>query len=118
MNTKEAREVVSLLADGTDPQSGEIYPEDSPYQQPDTVRALFVALKGFDRLEKYEARAKNLPQNAGTPWTEEEEDKLLEAFEAGTSIKELAAQHERTTGAIHSRLISLGKIEEGTEQAH
>lgn len=112
MNAKEARNIVSLLADGTDPQTGEIFSEDSPYQQPDNVRALYMAVQGLERLEKYEARTKNLPQNAGAPWTEEEETQLLEAFDKGSSIKELAALHERTTGAIHSRLVSLGKIEE------
>ncbi|HET7615345.1 MAG TPA: hypothetical protein VFK27_00215, partial [Bacillales bacterium] len=67
MDAKEAKTIVAFLADGTDPQSGEIYPKESPYQQPDTVRALFLALKGLERLEKYEIRMKNLPQNAGNP---------------------------------------------------
>lgn len=112
MNAKEAMNIVSLLADGTNPQTGEIFSEDSPYQHPENVRALYLAVKGLERLEKYEARTKNLPKNAGAPWAEDEEDQLLKAFENGSSIKELAALHERTTGAIHSRLVSLGKIEE------
>ncbi|HET7627926.1 MAG TPA: hypothetical protein VFK44_06000 [Bacillales bacterium] len=112
MDAKEAKTIVSFLADGTDPQSGEIYPQDSPYQQPETIRALFVALKGLERLERYELRMKNLPQNAGNPWTEDEEDQLLKAFDEGVSVKDLAARHERTMGAIHSRLVNLGKIEE------
>lgn len=112
MNAKEAKEIVLLLSDGMDPQTGEIFAEDSPYQQSGTIRALNVAVKALDRMERYEARMSNLPQNAGTPWTEEEQQKLIEAFDKGSSIKELAANHERTSGAIHSRLVSLGKIEE------
>ncbi|HET7581106.1 MAG TPA: hypothetical protein VFK33_17645 [Bacillales bacterium] len=112
MNAKEANDIVRMLADGTDPHTGEIFSEDSPYQQPDVVRALYLAVQGLERLEKYEARTKNLPSNAGAPWSEEEEARLLEAFDSGTPINEIAAQHERTTGAIHSRLVSLGKIEE------
>lgn len=112
MNAKDAKEIVTLLSDGMDPQTGEIFADDSPYQQPDTIRALSVAVKGLDRLERYEARMSNLPQNAGTPWTDEEQQMLIEAFDKGGTVKELAALHERTSGAIHSRLVSLGKIEE------
>lgn len=40
--------VLTDLANGTDPASGAAFPADSPYQHPETVRALFLALR---RLE-------------------------------------------------------------------
>jgi len=40
--------VLANLADGIDPASGTAFPTDSPYQHPETVRALFLALR---RLE-------------------------------------------------------------------
>lgn len=47
--------------------------------------------------------AKQYP-NAGHPWTEED-DQLLEArYAAGASLGKLAAEFQRTTGAIRSRL--------------
>jgi hypothetical protein len=48
--------------------------------------------------------------NAGKPWTSTEEAKLLQAFEAGTAIGELARQHGRTPQAIYGRLYRLGKV--------
>jgi len=44
MDTDRAKEILELLSDGIDPFTGEIFPKDSPYQHPDTVRALFKAI--------------------------------------------------------------------------
>lgn len=37
-------EILQALAAGTDPVTGEIFPADSPYNQPEIIRALFFAL--------------------------------------------------------------------------
>lgn len=110
MKTNEAKEIVTFLANGMDPHTGEIFPEDSTYQNPETVRALFMAVKGIERLEAYESRMRQLPKNAGKPWGEEEDKNLGNQFEEGASIKDLALTHERTESSIQSRLIKLGKI--------
>ncbi len=52
----------------------------------------------------------SLPENAGMPWTRDEEARLIRAFEAGATIAQLARQHGRTLQAIHGRLYRLGKI--------
>jgi len=77
MNIEEAKRIVSLLADGVDPHTGEIFSQDSPYQHPDTVRALYKALMALERWAKYERRQKNLPPNAGKAWSAEEEELLI-----------------------------------------
>lgn len=41
----------------------------------------------------------------GKPWTREEAERLLTAFDGGTSIDELARFHGRTKGGITSRLL-------------
>lgn len=46
MDPTRAIEIVRQLADGIDPTTGERFPPDSPYQQADTVRALYLALDG------------------------------------------------------------------------
>ncbi|QQK76696.1 hypothetical protein HUG15_14730 [Salicibibacter cibarius] len=99
MNTKEAINIVSLLADGISPETGEVFPEDSPYQNPETIRALFVAIKGLERLDRYEARSRQLPENAGKAWTQKEDKDLTLALDAGTSIPDLASIHQRTVGS-------------------
>ncbi len=35
MNEVQALQIVRALADGVDPESGEVYPPSSPYQKPD-----------------------------------------------------------------------------------
>ena len=44
------------------------------------------------------------PSNAGGTWSELEDNQLKVEFEAGMSIKEISQIHNRTTGAIESRL--------------
>lgn len=47
--------ILESLADGIDPASGEVFPGDSPYQNPDIVRALFHAVR---MLNEKQPRAK------------------------------------------------------------
>ncbi|PYZ94962.1 hypothetical protein CR194_05450 [Salipaludibacillus keqinensis] len=110
MEIKKALEMITLLSDGIDPQTGEVFPEESTYQNPETVRALFIAVKGLEKLEISEKRQKRLPENAGKGWDEEEEELLIEAFDNGKTIKELAELHKRTNSSIKARLIKLEKI--------
>jgi len=48
----------------------------------------------------------------GAPWTREEEAKLLMAFDTGLSCEAIAALHDRTKGAVITRLVALGKLVE------
>ena len=45
MQKAAALKILQQLADGIDPHTGQIFGADSPYQHPDTVRALFLALR-------------------------------------------------------------------------
>src|SRR4051794_22454929 len=112
MKPDEARPIIQSLADGCDPITGEQFPADSVLQHPDVIRALCAAAlalkpsglrpKGLDIRDR--ARA-----NHGKPWSAVEDEQLCDAFEARTSIKQLATRHQRTVGAIESRLAKLGK---------
>jgi hypothetical protein len=110
MEIKRAIEIIRALADGVDPHTGEMFAAESPYQSPETVRALFEAIRGLELLDSRSRRIQTLPQNAGKPWTIEEDQILVSRFESGTTIKELSVQHSRTQGAIQARLIKLGKL--------
>ncbi len=104
MDITRAKEIVSALAEGIDPTTGEVLPEDSVYNKGEVVRALYAVL---DRLETVKPK-RSLPKNAGKPWTSEEDAKLKNCFESGMSKKELCAEFERTSGSISSRLVRLG----------
>ena len=57
-------------------------------------------------------KKKILPRNAGKPWTDIEEEKLLEEFYSGMTTSAIAREHGRSKGAIESRLADLGKIKD------
>ena len=110
MDETKALDIVSALADGINPLTGEVFPSDSPYQSPDIVRALFIARAAVEARARARQRAP-LPGNAGKPWNEEEDRKLLLEFDRGQSIAELAQLHARTAAGIHARLEKHGRAQ-------
>ena len=118
MEKAAALKILQQLADGTDPHTGKAFGADSPYQHPDTVRALFVALRALDApvaapaAGKQRAAAESAPSNSGKPWSDDEDKALAAAFDAGKQILELATAHQRSRFAIEVRLAKLGKIEQ------
>lgn len=110
MDQSQALAVVRSLANGVDPESGEVFPPESAYQRPLVVRALYEAAAALERIERFQRRKAQLPQKTGEPWTEEEDRRLLAAFDSGRALQELAAAHERTMGAVRARLLKYGRI--------
>jgi len=110
MSPSEALQTVRALANGVDPASGEVFPPESPYQRADTVRALYAAAQALEQSERYERRKRELPAKTGEPWSEEEDRKLLAAFDAGRGLPELAAAHQRTQTGVRARLVKYGRL--------
>ncbi|TAK85586.1 MAG: hypothetical protein EPO20_11320 [Betaproteobacteria bacterium] len=110
MDAAQALAVVRSLANGVDPETGEVFAPETPYQRPQVVRALYEAASALERIERFERRRSQMPQKTGEPWSEEEDRKLLAAFDAGRALQELAAAHERTMGAVRARLLKYGRI--------
>ena len=110
MHASQALSVVRSLANGVDPESGEVFAAESPYQRPQVVRALYEAAAALERQERYDRRRQQMLLKTGEPWTEDEDRKLLAAFDAGRALQELAAAHERTMGAVRARLLKYGRL--------
>lgn len=110
MEATEALGILSALANGVHPNTGEVFPPESPYQQPEVVRALFVATRALESASRQSTRARALPGNVGKPWTGEEDQRLLAAFDAGQALGGIARAHERTIGGIEARLVKHGRI--------
>ncbi len=108
MDKNKTLEVLEALANGIDPVSSEVFPEDSPYQNVDVVRSLFHAIA----LIKEVKPKKDGPPRVGQAWDEQEDNELKEAFLSGEKIPTLAHKHQKTSGAIRSRLQKLGLIQE------
>ena len=116
MEQERAVKILQALAEGIDPHTGEQCPADSVYQHGDTVRALYFALQKLTTPNAKAAAAvqRKGPENAGRPWSPEEDARLTKAFEAGKSPEALAEEHKRSQWAIEARLVKLGKMETTT----
>ena len=102
MDLIRAREIIHSLAEGVDPFTGEVLSKDSVYNKPDVIRALYTI------LEETAPKPLDPYRNAGKPWTEAEDDKLVAEFHAKERISDMAKEHGRTYRAIESRLDHLG----------
>ena len=56
MSPLKAKEIIEALANGIDPETGEILPAQSPVNNPQVIRALFVAGKALDSMAKRAGR--------------------------------------------------------------
>ena len=81
MDVQRAKELLTVLADGVDPLTGEVLPDDHVCNKGEIVRALHCAVEELSRL-----------------------------FDGGMKKKDLCTHFGRTPGAIESRLERLGKL--------
>lgn len=114
MQDDTAFNILNSLASGCDPETGEVFPRDHIVQQPDVIRALGRAVTVFRQYIDRNIGEDGTPARVGQPWSAEEDERLLKAFDNGAAIEELAVAHERSRGAIQSRLVRLGRIERET----
>ena len=105
MDIIKAREIIRTLADGVDPTTGEVLPNESVYNSPEIIRALFVVLEATAPVSTPQC---DTHRNAGKPWTSIEDEKLKDEFTDKISISDIAKEHGRTYKAIESRLDHLG----------
>ena len=119
MNKAEVVDVLSALASGVHPATGEVFVEDSPYNHPVVIRGLFGALETLQAPARREPKKsqEEINREEGRPlrfnmrWSEEEDKELLALIEQGTMTREIAEQFQRTHGSIHSRLQGQGLLE-------
>jgi hypothetical protein len=116
MEREHALKILNALANGVHPATGEVFAADSPYQHPDTVRALFDAVRVLESgagraAAAQERKTSDIPANTFVRWTPEEEERLAAAFDSGKTSAELARLHNRSRAAIEARLLKLGKID-------
>ena len=114
MDIEKAHLILKSLADGVDPITGWVLGADHPCQNPEIIRALFLATGVLEREVKREqrlARARlGMPVNTGKSWSVAEEAMLLKRYSGGSTVQELAELHRRTVGSICARLERLGQM--------
>lgn len=102
---------MSALANGVNPASGEIFPADSPYQGVDVVRALSLLVHLVETGQSRSRARSVTPDNAGKPWSADEDQRLLTEFDRGVDVTELARSHGRTAAGIEARLEKHGRLQ-------
>ena len=110
---------LEILADGCDPTTGEVFPENSPYNQPEIIRTLFHAVDllkttystgnnsriKLTLAEKQQVnRDKGLPFNHGLSWSEEDRKQVVHLFQTNTPVSKIALQLGRKQGSIIAEL--------------
>ena len=111
MQKSKTIDILKLLADGVHPVTGEQLDKNHLINEPDVIRALNAAVEALISEEKKIRRQRDLPERVGKPWSEQEDQALIKAFDSGISLNDLVDKHQRTRGAIRTRLVRLGKID-------
>jgi hypothetical protein len=112
MSPIEAQVIINALANGAHPETGEVLPSEGPLSHANVVRALFAASKALGEAAHRTRLQASRPGNAGKPWSPEEDAQLLQAFDGGQDMRELAGHHQRSAGSIRLRLLHLGRLQE------
>ena len=106
MDILRAKKIIEGLADGVNPLTGEILPPEDSCNQADVVRAFHTILSALSGEKR-----KHKPENAGKPWTSEDDNILTMMYDEGKTRKEMCEYFKRSAGGVASRLVRLGKIE-------
>lgn len=117
---------LKLLANGVNPETGEVLDEASQTNKPEVIRMLFALaeeLSGFDKpktkrpkLTSAERRQKNIDEGRSPkshfPWEDDEKAKLVHEFAKNADFEHLSAMFERSVLAIAVQLQKLNVISE------
>ena len=119
-------EQLKLLANGINPDTGEVLEEGSLTNRAETVRMLFALAEELADSEKHKAkksklspeerRQKNIaegrPAKSHFPWDEAEKTSLAEDFVKDSDVENLSKVFERSTLAIAVQLQKMMLIPE------
>ena len=97
MDLQRAKELLSGLADGVDPLTGEVLPEDHVCNKAEIIRAFHCVLKSLPGKT-----SKPQPENAGKPWNDADDAVLCRRQQKGNVrlFQTLGGQLSRAAGAI------------------
>ena len=110
MEREQVVQILETLAKGLDPETDAPIPQET-FRTAETARALSQAAA---LLKSGRARSAAKFASAGTPWSSDEDARLGNEFDSGLTVAQMALQHGRSSGAITSRLVKLGRLDPST----
>lgn len=111
MDILRAKEIITALADGINPLTGEILSANDSCNQAEVVRALYTMLEYINANITDDKHKREKPENAGKPWTDLEKKTVEEEYRSGIKISEIARKHGRSRGSIEAKLAQMGLID-------
>lgn len=110
MTKSEARLYLIALANGIDPITGEILPPDHLLHDESVAEVLRMAIKSLN--ESYTTDnsrwiRQNGKLNAGRPWTDDDNNELLQLHRAHVPVEEIARRLQRRTRGVTNQLALL-----------
>ena len=113
MTNETALEILLRMADGVDPDTGELLAADHLCNRPAVIRALITAVQALSAAQPAQPIAytrKNGKLNAGRPWTDEDLLELKNLYQSGLPMSELCKRLQRRERGIQQQLYRLGLI--------
>jgi hypothetical protein len=110
MEIQEALTIVRALADGVNPENGELLTVDVVYQYAPVVRALHRAVGALEIMKERERSRRTLPGSGAKSWSRSEDAQVCEELRRGIDFHQIAKTHNRSIGSIITRLVKLGQI--------
>jgi len=110
MEIGEALRIMWALADGVNPETGEVLSAHAVYQYPPVVRAFHRAVLALEYVEERERSKKTSTTNTGKSWSRAEDEQVCEELRRGIDFHQIAKTHNRTVGSIIAPLVKLGKV--------
>lgn len=118
MNNEEARRILAQLAEGVDPITGEVFPNQHVCNEPVVIRALYKAMSALEesahddslpqKAEQNERCSRANQVNNSKPWTAEEDTYLRHAHRCGATYEQMSAHLLRSPRVIMCRSVFLG----------
>ena len=110
MEIGEALKIMRALADGVNPETGEVLTADAVYQYPPVVRALHRRCAHWNRGRTRTFQESRCRRMRASPGRAPKIEQVCEELRRGIDFHQIAKTHNRTIGSIIARLVKLGKI--------
>jgi len=109
MANRNEKDILLAMANGIDPISGKMLPEDHLCRNPEVRCALYAAVVGAPAIR---GDYKGEKMDAGRKWTEEDSNELKKLYCAGMPMRIICERLQRRERGVQRQLVYLGLIED------